>query len=242
MKAESLVYKGKAKSMYLSDDPNHLLCVFRNDTSAFNGVKLAQLERKGMVNNYVNAFIMEALQKKGIPTHFVKLMSDDVSLVKRLEMFPIECVVRNFAAGGICKRLGIEEGTSLNPPTFEFFYKNDPLGDPMINDSHIITFGWANAEQIEKMKALTFAVNDVLKSLFEKAGMILVDYKLEFGLYQGEILLGDEFTPDGCRIWDAQTKKVLDKDRFRKDLGNVVEAYEEVAHRLGVMLPEAVEA
>ena len=154
MKAESLVYKGKAKSMYLSDDPNHLLCVFRNDTSAFNGVKLAQLERKGMVNNYVNAFIMEALQKKGIPTHFVKLMSDDVSLVKRLEMFPIECVVRNFAAGGICKRLGIEEGTSLNPPTFEFFYKNDPLGDPMINDSHIITFGWANAEQIEKMKAL----------------------------------------------------------------------------------------
>ncbi len=242
MKAESLVYKGKAKSMYLSDDPNHLLCVFRNDTSAFNGVKLAQLERKGMVNNYVNAFIMEALQKKGIPTHFVKLMSDDVSLVKRLEMFPIECVVRNFAAGVICKRLGIEEGTSLNPPTFEFFYKNDPLGDPMINDSHIITFGWANAEQIEKMKALTFAVNDVLKSLFEKAGMILVDYKLEFGLYQGEILLGDEFTPDGCRIWDAQTKKVLDKDRFRKDLGNVVEAYEEVAHRLGVMLPEAVEA
>jgi phosphoribosylaminoimidazole-succinocarboxamide synthase len=241
MKAESLIYKGKAKSMYLSDNPDHLLCVFRNDTSAFNGVKLAQLERKGMVNNYVNAFIMQALEKKGIPTHFVKLIDEETSLVKRLKMFPVECVVRNFAAGSICKRLGLEAGMELSPPTFEFFYKNDPLGDPMINDSHIITFGWANAEEIEKMKSLTFAVNDVLKALFEKAGMILVDYKLEFGLYQGKMVLGDEFTPDGCRIWDIETKKVLDKDRFRQDLGNVVEAYEEVAHRLGVLLPANID-
>lgn len=237
MNAETLVYKGKAKSMYLSDDKDHLLCVFRNDTSAFNGVKLAQLERKGKVNNYFNAYIMEALQKQGIATHFIKILNDDTSLVKRLQMLPVECVVRNYAAGSICKRLGIEEGKALNPPTFEFFYKNDALGDPMINDSHIITFGWADQAQIEQMKVLTFAVNDILKALFEKAGMILVDYKLEFGLFQGQMLLGDEFTPDGCRIWDAETKKVLDKDRFRKDLGNVVEAYEEVAHRLGVPLP-----
>lgn len=237
MSTETLLYKGKAKSMYLSDNSDYLLCVFRNDTSAFNGVKLAQLERKGKVNNYFNAYIMEALQKRGIATHFIKIVNDDTSLVKRLQMLPIECVVRNYAAGSICKRLGIEEGRALNPPTFEFFYKNDALGDPMINDSHIITFGWANQAQIEKMKALTFAVNDILKTLFADAGMILVDYKLEFGLFQGEMLLGDEFTPDGCRIWDAKTKKVLDKDRFRQDLGNVVEAYEEVAHRLGVPLP-----
>jgi phosphoribosylaminoimidazole-succinocarboxamide synthase len=238
MDAEKLVYKGKAKSMYLSDNADHLLCVFRNDTSAFNGVKLAQLERKGVVNNHFNAFIMEALREKGIANHFIKLINDDTSLVKRLSMLPVECVVRNYAAGGICKRLGIEQGMALNPPTFEFFYKNDALGDPMINDSHIITFGWATQAQIEQMKTLTQAVNVILKEMFEKAGMILVDYKLEFGMFQGEMLLGDEFTPDGCRIWDLETKKVLDKDRFRQDLGNVVEAYEEVAHRLGIPLPQ----
>lgn len=235
-----LIYKGKAKSMYETGDPDHLLCVFRNDTSAFNGIKLAQLARKGIVNNYFNAYVMEVLAKSGIPNHFVRLVNEDASLVKRLTMFPVECVVRNYAAGSICKRLGLEEGRLLTPPTFEFFYKSDPLGDPMINDSHIITFGWATSEQIERMKSLTFAVNEVLKALFEKAGMILVDYKLEFGLFQGQILLGDEFTPDGCRIWDAETKKVLDKDRFRKDLGDVVEAYEEVAHRLGVSIPALV--
>jgi phosphoribosylaminoimidazole-succinocarboxamide synthase len=201
-------------------------------------VKLAQLERKGVVNNHFNAFIMEALREKGIANHFIKLINDDTSLVKRLSMLPVECVVRNYAAGGICKRLGIEQGMALNPPTFEFFYKNDALGDPMINDSHIITFGWATQAQIEQMKTLTQAVNVILKEMFEKAGMILVDYKLEFGMFQGEMLLGDEFTPDGCRIWDLETKKVLDKDRFRQDLGNVVEAYEEVAHRLGIPLPQ----
>lgn len=238
MDADKLIYKGKAKSMYLTDDVDNLLCVFRNDTSAFNGVKLAQLERKGVVNNHFNAYIMEALRKEGIANHYIKMVSDDTSLVKRLRMLPVECVVRNYAAGSICKRLGIEQGMELNPPTFEFFYKDDALGDPMINDSHIITFGWATADEIEKMKVLTFAVNKILKSMFEKAGMILVDYKLEFGIYHGEMLLGDEFTPDGCRIWDAQTKKVLDKDRFRQDLGNVVEAYEEVAHRLGIPLPQ----
>lgn len=238
MSEQKLLYKGKAKSMYESDDPDHLLCVFRNDTSAFNGVKLAQLDKKGIVNNHFNAYIMQALSKEGIANHFVKLISDDTSLVKRLKMLPVECVVRNIAAGSICKRLGIESGLELNPPTFEFFLKDDALGDPMINDSHIITFGWANQDEIEQMKKLTFAVNKILQSMFEKAGMILVDYKLEFGLHKGQMLLGDEFTPDGCRIWDSETKKVLDKDRFRKDMGDVIEAYEEVAHRLGIPLPQ----
>lgn len=241
MDAAKLIYKGKAKSMYATDNADQLLCVFRNDTSAFNGVKLAQLDRKGVVNNHFNAFIMDYLREQGIANHFIKLISDDTALVKRLEMIPVECVVRNIAAGGICKRLGIESGRTLTPPTFEFFLKDDALGDPIINESHIITFGWATAAQIEQMKVLTFKVNEILKALFERAGMLLVDYKLEFGLHHGEMLLGDEFTPDGCRIWDAQTKKVLDKDRFRQDLGNVIEAYEEVAHRLGVPLPQFAE-
>jgi len=151
-------------------------------------------------------------------------------------MFPIECVVRNISAGSICKRLGIEEGMALNPPTFEFFLKDDDLGDPMINEYHIRSFGWAEDSHIDSMKELTFKVNDVLTRLFDDAGMLLVDYKLEFGLYEGEVLLGDEFTPDGCRLWDKETRKKLDKDRFRQGLGGVVEAYEEVGARLGVPL------
>lgn len=235
---QELLYSGKAKSLYTTADPERLLCVFRNDTSAFDGVKVAQLDRKGMVNNHFNAFIMQKLQAAGIPTHFEKITQDDASLVKRLKMIPVECVVRNFAAGSLCRRLGIEPGLALEPPTFEFFLKNDALHDPMINDSLILTFKWATQKDIDKMKEYAFAVNQVLKELFLKAGLLLVDYKLEFGHYQGEIVLGDEFTPDGCRIWDAQTKKVLDKDRFRKDMGDVVEAYEEVAQRLGIPLPQ----
>ncbi len=233
-----LIYTGKAKSLYSTDNPDQLLCVFRNDTSAFDGLRIEKLDRKGMVNNYFNAFIMETLSKNGIPTHFIKRTSEDGSLVKKLKMIPVECVVRNIAAGGLCKRLGVEPGLELNPPTFEFFLKNDALHDPMVNDSLIITFKWATQKEIDQMKKYTFAVNDVLKKLFLDAGMLLVDYKLEFGLYQGEVILGDEFSPDGCRIWDAATKKVLDKDRFRKEMGGVIEAYEEVATRLGIKLPE----
>ena len=224
--------------MYTTENPDQLLCVFRNDTSAFNGQKLAKLDRKGVVNNHFNAFIMEKLQDAGIANHFVKIASDDSSIVKRLNMLPVECVVRNVAAGSLCKRLGVQMGTELNPSTFEFFYKSDELGDPMINESLMITFGWATQTEIDQMKTATFAVNEVLKKLFLDAGMILVDYKLEFGLHHGEMLLGDEFTPDGCRLWDAETKKILDKDRFRKDLGDVIEAYEEVAQRLGISLPQ----
>ncbi len=238
MPTEKLLYAGKAKSLYETNEPDKLLCVFRNDTSAFDGEKIEQLERKGMVNNHFNAFIMEKLQKAGVPNHFEKLINENTSLVKRLNMLPVECVVRNFAAGSLCRRLGVEAGIALTPPTFEFFLKNDALHDPMINDSLIITFGWAAEKDIAQMKAYSQQVNTILTQLFLEAGLILVDYKLEFGHYQGKLMLGDEFSPDGCRIWDAETKKVLDKDRFRKNMGNVIEAYEEVAQRLGVVLPE----
>jgi len=230
------LYSGKAKSVYETDDPDKLILFFRNDTSAFDGGKVAQLQRKGEVNNRFNAFIMEKLENAGIATHFDSLLSAEESLVKRLSMFPIECVVRNVAAGSICKRLGIEEGIDLDPPTFEFFLKNDELHDPMINEYHIRSFGWATDEQVKGMQALTFQVNTILRSLFQEAGLLLVDYKLEFGDYHGQITLGDEFTPDGCRLWDMETRKKLDKDRFRQGLGGVVEAYEEVARRLGVEL------
>jgi len=230
-------FTGKAKTVYATNEDDKLIMHFRNDTSAFDGEKIEQLERKGMVNNYFNAFIMQKLESAGIATHFEELISDVESVVKNLDMLPIECVVRNIAAGSLVKRLGIEDGINLNPPTFEFFLKNDALHDPMINDSHIIAFKWATEDEIEQMKVLTLKVNEVLKALFADAGMLLVDYKLEYGRYKGKLILGDEFSPDGCRLWDAESREKLDKDRFRQGLGGVVEAYEEVAHRLGVNLP-----
>ncbi|ALS98448.1 phosphoribosylaminoimidazolesuccinocarboxamide synthase [Lacimicrobium alkaliphilum] len=236
MEKRTELYRGKAKTVFTTDDPARLVLHFRNDTSAFDGEKIEQLERKGMINNKFNHFIMSKLEQAGVPTQVEALLSDTDSLVKKLDMIPVECVVRNIAAGSICRRLGIEEGTVLNPPTFEFFLKNDALHDPMINESHIKTFGWAEDAHIEQMKALTFKVNDVLKTLFDDAGMLLVDYKLEFGLFGGQITLGDEITPDGCRLWDKETRKKMDKDRFRQGLGNVVEAYEEVSARLGIKL------
>lgn len=230
------LYAGKAKSVYLTDSADLLIMHFRNDTSAFDGEKVEQLERKGMVNNKFNAFVMRKLEKQGIVTHFERLLSDDQSVVKRLDMIPVECVVRNIATGSLCRRLGVEDGIDLNPPTFEFFLKNDPLHDPMINEYHIRSFGWATDQEVKTMIDRTFRVNDILKTLFADKDMLLIDFKLEFGRYHGELLLGDEFTPDGCRIWDAHTREKLDKDRFRRNLGGVVEAYEEVAHRIGVPL------
>jgi len=236
MQKREQLYKGKAKSVYLTDDADRLVIHYRNDTSAFDGQRIEQLDRKGEVNNKFSAFIMQKLEAAGVPTHFETLLSKDESLVKRLEMIPVECVVRNIAAGSLCKRLGVQEGMDLNPPTFEFFLKNDALHDPMVNEYHIRSFGWADDAAIARMKELSFKVNDVLIKLFRDAGMLLVDYKLEFGRFHGQILLGDEFSPDGCRLWDVETRKKLDKDRFRQGLGGVVEAYEEVAHRLGVEL------
>lgn len=236
MEKREELYRGKAKTVFATDDPDLLWLTFRNDTSAFDGQKLAQLDRKGEVNNKINAFIMGRLEGAGIATHFVRLISDTESLVRKLRMIPVECVVRNVVAGSMSKRLGIPEGKVLPSPIFEFFYKSDALHDPMVNDAHIEVLGWATRDEIARMKALTFQVNDVLKPLFANSGITLVDYKLEFGNYRGQMLLGDEFTPDGCRLWDSTTQEKMDKDRFRRDLGNVIEMYSEVGRRLGVAL------
>jgi len=234
MEKREELYAGKAKSVYRTDDPDRVIMVFRNDTSAFDGKRIEQLDRKGMVNNKFNAFIMGKLQEAGIPTHFEKLLSDTEVLVKKMDMIPVECVVRNLAAGSLVRRLGVQEGMELNPPTFELFLKNDALGDPMVNESHVQSFGWATPEQLARMKELTFKVNAVLKELFASGNMLLVDFKVEFGLFKGEVILGDEFSPDGCRLWDKDTREKLDKDRFRQNLGNVVESYEIVGNRLGL--------
>src|SRR5690554_3146239 len=237
MEKRTELYRGKAKTVYTTDNPERLILQFRNDTSAFDGEKVEQLDRKGMVNNKFNNFIMAKLEAAGIPTQLDKVLSDTETLVKKLAMIPVECVIRNYAAGYLVRRLGVTEGQQLTPPTFEQFLKNDALHDPMINESLAISFGWATADQLAQMKQLTFKVNEVLQQLFDEAGMLLVDFKLEFGVdAQGQIVLGDEFSPDGCRLWDKETRKKLDKDRFRQGLGGVVEAYEEVAARLGVPL------
>lgn len=234
MEKRQELYAGKAKSVFATDDPSRVILQFRDDTSAFDGERMESLARKGMVNNCFNAFIMETLAAAGVPTHFDQRLSATESLVKSLTMIPVECVVRNIAAGGLVKRLGVTEGQELTPPTFELFLKDDALHDPMINESLAETFGWATPAQLAEMKALTFKVNEVLKALFADGGLLLVDYKLEFGLFEGNIVLGDEFSPDGCRLWDAKTREKLDKDRFRQGLGGVIEAYEEVGRRIGV--------
>lgn len=237
MEKRTELYRGKAKTVFTTDNPERLILQFRNDTSAFDGERIEQLDRKGMVNNKFNNFIMQKLEQAGIPTQLDRVLSDNETLVKRLTMIPVECVMRNYAAGSLVRRLGVTEGQPLNPPTFEQFLKNDALHDPMVNESLAISFGWATAEQLARMKDLTLQVNEVLSALFDAAGLMLVDFKLEFGVdAEGNIVLGDEFSPDGCRLWDKATKKKLDKDRFRQGLGGVVEAYEEVAARLGLVI------
>ena len=234
MEKRELLYTGKAKSVYTTDEADYLILVFRDDTSAFDGKRIEQLARKGRVNNAFNAFIMQKLAEAGIETHFERLPNPNEDVIKKLNMIPVECVVRNYAAGSLVRRLGVTEGLELNPPTFELFLKNDALGDPMINESHAKSFGWATEEQLARMKELSFQVNNVLKELFSAGNMLLVDFKLEFGVFHDRIILGDEFSPEGCRLWDKETRKKLDKDRFRQGLGDVVEAYEEVGHRLGI--------
>lgn len=234
MEKTRILYSGKAKTIYATEDSSLTVMEFRDDTSAFDGQKVEQLTHKGRVNNLFNAFVMEKLQAAGIETHLVKVLSDNESLVKNMAMIPVECVVRNRAAGSLVRRLGTAEGTELSPAVFEFFLKDDALHDPMINDFHIATFGWASEAQVAAMKALTFQVNEVLSQLFADGGLILVDYKLEFGVFEGRVVLADEITPDGCRLWDANTMEKMDKDRFRQGLGNVIEHYIEVGQRIGV--------
>ena len=200
--------KGKAKSLFTTSDNERLVMHFSDDTSAFDGKKKEALLGKGTVNNQFNAFIMNHLQDNSVDTHHIDILNNNDSLVWSLEMFPIECVIRNRASGSICRRLGTEDGLILENPLFEFFLKDDDLGDPLINDEHIISFDWASREQIDEMKRLTYKVNSVLSELFIKSGLILVDFKVEFGVSkEGKILLADEFTPDGCRLWDSETLK-----------------------------------
>ena len=234
------LYRGKAKTVYATDDPHRLVMHYRDDVSAFDGVKLARLDLKGETNNRINAFVMGKLAEAGVATHFVRMINERESLVKAMKMVPVECVVRNVCAGSMAKRYGIEEGRRLPEPIFEFFLKSDALHDPLCNDDHIRVLGWATADEIAQMREITHKVNAVLKPLFANAGIDLVDYKLEFGHPtddpQGPLVLGDEFTPDGCRLWDAKTGEKLDKDRFRRDLGEVIEHYREVARRIGAPL------
>lgn len=237
MQKGELLYKGKAKSLYLTNDPELLIADFRDDTTAFDGGKCEQLSQKGQTNNLISEYIMAQLEAAGIKTHFVKRLSDHESLVKRLTMLPIECVVRNIAAGSLCRRLGIPSGLKLSSPLFEFFLKNDELHDPMICREHALAFSWATAEQLDGMQQASLAINAVLRQLFSDAGLILVDAKFEFGMAEGQLYLGDEISPDSCRVWDALTNESLDKDRFRKDLGGVVESYQQIAERLGIKLP-----
>ncbi|MDQ6620865.1 MAG: phosphoribosylaminoimidazolesuccinocarboxamide synthase [Pseudomonadota bacterium] len=240
MEKRQELYRGKAKTVYATDDSHRLVMHYRDDVSAFDGAKLAKLDGKGETNNKINAYVMGKLASAGVATHFVRLLNERESLVKAMKMLPVECVVRNVCAGSMAKRYGIEEGRRLPEPIFEFFLKSDALHDPLVNDDHIRVLGWADAQEIAAMKRLTHEVNGVLTPLFAQAGIDLVDYKLEFGHLvedpQGPIVLGDEFTPDGCRLWDAKTGDKLDKDRFRRDLGSVIEHYREVAQRIGAPL------
>ena len=240
MEKRQELYRGKAKTVYATDDPNRLIMHYRDDVSAFDGVKLAQLALKGETNNKINAYVMGKLAAAGVATHFVKLLNERESLVRAMKMIPVECVVRNVCAGSMAKRYGIAEGTRLAEPIFEFFLKSDALHDPLCNEDHVRVLGWASAAEIAQMKKLTHDVNAILQPLFAGAGIDLVDYKLEFGHPVDEpgapLMLGDEFTPDGCRLWDAKTGEKLDKDRFRRDLGSVIEHYREVARRIGAPL------
>ncbi|MFA9460540.1 phosphoribosylaminoimidazolesuccinocarboxamide synthase [Thiohalorhabdus methylotrophus] len=236
MEKGALLYEGKGKRVYRTEDPQSLILEFKDTATAFDGKKREELDAKGRINNRINAFLMEKLAAAGIPVHHRRMLSETESAVKALDMVPVEAVVRNVVAGSLARRLGMEEGTALERPVFEFFYKSDELGDPMVNQFHILAFGWASREEVDRMIELSFRVNDVLVPLFKAGGMQLVDYKLEFGRFEGGLVVGDEFTPDGCRLWDLSSGEKLDKDRFRRDLGDVLEGYREIGRRLGVEL------
>ena len=227
-----LLYEGKAKKMFSTDNKDEIRVYFKDDATAFNGVKKAQIEKKGVLNNSITTMLYELLEKKGIKTHFIKKISDREQICKKVEIVPLEVIVRNVAAGSMAKRYGIEEGTKLKTTVFELSYKNDELGDPLINDSHAVAMGLATPEELSEIYKMASKINDILKELFLKKDINLIDFKIEFGRFNGKIILADEISPDTCRFWDVKTGEKLDKDRFRKDLGNVTEAYEEILSRI----------
>ena len=229
-----MMYEGKAKKVFSTDNSDEVVVYYKDDATAFNGEKKGTIVGKGVVNNRMTNHIFQLLEKEGVPTHFVEELSDRETAVKKVEIVPLEVIIRNIAAGSFSKKLGIEEGKKLLAPTLEFSYKDDELGDPMINDYYAIAIGAATQEEIDRITELVFKVNKFLLSFFEKAGIELVDFKVEFGRYKGEIILADEISPDTCRLWDIETHEKLDKDRFRRNMGNVEEAYVEVYKRLGL--------
>ncbi|MDR0653353.1 MAG: phosphoribosylaminoimidazolesuccinocarboxamide synthase [Synergistaceae bacterium] len=230
---KSLLYEGKAKKLYSTDDPNVLLVEYKDSFTAFNGEKRAEMSGKGRLNNLISSAIFEYLAKNGVPLHFIERVDDLRQLATRVKIFPLEVVVRNITTGSIVKRLGIAEGTKLPRPLMEFYYKDDALGDPLVTEDHALLFGWVTEGDLKTIKEITLCVNDLLKSLFQSIGIVLVDFKLEFGRDSaGKLLLADEISPDTCRFWDVLTGDRLDKDRFRKNLGNVLDAYEEIWRRL----------
>ena len=234
MEKLELLYEGKAKKVFKTDDPDVLIVDYKDDATAFNGLKKGTIVGKGAINNRMTNHIFRLLEKEGVQTHLGEELSDRETAVKKVEIVPLEVIIRNVAAGSFSKKLGIEEGKKLLAPTLEFSYKDDALGDPMINDYYAIAIGAATREEIDKITTYAFKVNEVMKKYFEGLGIELIDFKIEFGRYKGEIILADEVSPDTCRLWDIKTREKLDKDRFRRDLGNVEDAYEEVFKRLGI--------
>lgn len=227
-----MIYEGKAKRIFFTEAENEVLVYYKDDATAFNGEKKGAIDSKGILNNEISSFLFELLMGHGVPTHFIKKLSEREMLVKRLEIIPIEVVIRNIVAGSLAKRFGWEEGRKLPDPVVEFYYKNDDLGDPLVNHSHIAALGLATPQELVLLEKLGLEINRILLPFFLGKNIELVDFKLEFGRYQGEILLGDEISPDTCRLWDASTHEKLDKDRFRRDLGKVEEAYQEIWKRL----------
>lgn len=233
-----MLYEGKAKKVYTTDQKGIYWVEYKDDATAFNGEKKGTIGDKGIVNNRLSALLFEVLEKTGIPTHFIELLNDREMLVRKLEMIPLEVVVRNIAAGSLAKRLGVAEGLKLSRPVVELYYKDDALGDPFVNESHSLAMGWAEEGDLKEIQELGLKINGELQKILDQAGIILVDFKLEFGKAEGKVYLGDEISPDTCRFWDKETQEKLDKDRFRRDLGKVEEAYAEVYRRVKEVLKD----
>ncbi len=232
MKKLEMVYEGKAKKVYKTDDAKLFIVDYKDDATAFNGLKKGQIAGKGVVNNTMANIIFKMLEEKGIPTHLVEQLSERETLVKAVKILPLEVIIRNVSAGSFSKRYGVEEGIVFKQPVLEFSYKNDELGDPLINDDHILALELSTAEQLADVKKYAYAVNEALKGFFLERDLKLIDFKIEFGLYDGTVILADEISPDTCRLWDVNTNEKMDKDRFRRDLGNVEETYQEVFNRV----------
>lgn len=228
-----MLYEGKAKQVFLTEDENEYLIHYKDDATAFNGLKKETIDEKGILNNAISAHVFELLEKEGIKTHYLKKINDRDMLVKKVEILQLEVIIRNVAAGSICKRLGLEEGREFSAPIFELCWKNDEYGDPLINDNHAISLGLATKEEIAHLKEETLKINEIMKKFFKKMNLRLIDFKIEFGkTSDGQIILADEISPDTCRLWDETTGAKMDKDRFRRDLGNVIEGYKEVLKRM----------